>query len=176
MFLNFFGERPKNSRFGVCKLKCSLIKFPYFYSSSIISFHFNHAICLSINTRTLILINQHSTGLFASYSTHRKTQLCKTFMAVIYECYRGKSVRHARLFIFNFVVNLQVLMTRLTPVNKTRLFLKSSDFNKNRLVAFHSSCYKESNFMCEKCKRVWMTLIHFLLLPADSCYQPTADK
>jgi hypothetical protein len=37
-------------------------------------------------------------------------------------------------------------MTRLTPVNKTRLFLKLSDFDKHRLVAFHSLCYNESDF------------------------------
>ncbi len=64
-------------------------------------------------------------------------------------------------------------MTRLIPVDKTQLFLKLSDFNKNRLVTFFSLCYKESDFMCEKCKRVWMTVIHLLPLPTEGCYQPT---
>jgi hypothetical protein len=35
-------------------------------------------------------------------------------------------------------VYLQVLLTRLTPVVKTRLFLKPSDSDKNRLAAFCS--------------------------------------
>ncbi len=43
------------------------------------------------------------------------------------------------------VVYLQVLLTGLTPVDKTQLFLKPSNFSKNRLVTF---CLwdKESNF------------------------------
>jgi hypothetical protein len=35
-------------------------------------------------------------------------------------------------------VYLQVLLTRLTPVIKTRLFLKPNDSDKNRLAAFQS--------------------------------------
>jgi hypothetical protein len=58
-------------------------------------------------------------------------------------------------------VYLQVLLTRLTSIDKTRLFLYLTNFDKNRLVAFHS--FKTNNviFMCEKCTGVWMTLIHF---------------
>jgi len=43
-------------------------------------------------------------------------------------------------------VRLQVLMTRLTSVNKMELFLKLSILDKNRLVAFHSSCNKDGDF------------------------------
>jgi len=43
-------------------------------------------------------------------------------------------------------VNLQVLLTRLTPINKTWVFLKLTNFDKNRLVAFHSLQDKESEF------------------------------
>jgi hypothetical protein len=39
------------------------------------SFSFNHAINLGINTHACVFINQYSTGLFVSYSTHGKTQL-----------------------------------------------------------------------------------------------------
>jgi hypothetical protein len=85
--------------------------------------------------------------------------------------YSKKYVWHTRSFIFSFDVYLQVLLTRLTRVEKTRLFLKLSDFDKKRLVTFSSSCYKESDFTHEKCKRVWLTLIHLLPLPTDGCYQ-----
>jgi len=65
----------------------------------------------------------------------------------------------------------QVILTKLTQVNKTRLLLRLTNFDKKRLVAFRSFDNKESDFMLEKCRRVWMTLIHFLLLlPTDSCF------
>ncbi len=40
----------------------------------VISFSFNQAIIFFINTRALVLMNQYSTGLFVSYSTHGKKQ------------------------------------------------------------------------------------------------------
>ncbi len=40
-----------------------------------ISFSFNQAIILCLNTRVFVLINQYSTGLFVSYSTNRKNPI-----------------------------------------------------------------------------------------------------
>jgi hypothetical protein len=48
----------------------------------LISITFNQALIFCINTHASVLINQYSTGLFVSYSTHRKTQLHET-------CYDG---------------------------------------------------------------------------------------
>ncbi len=76
-------------------------------------------------------------------------------------------------------VYFQVILTRLTPVNKTQLFLKPPELDKNRLVAFHSftqrKChYKENawetNESVYEYLSVWMTLIHFC------CYQLTVVK
>ncbi len=48
--------------------------------------------------------------------------------------------RMKNLFILfsNFRCYLQVLSTRLIPVNKTRLLLKPSNLDMNRCVTFHS--------------------------------------
>jgi hypothetical protein len=40
-----------------------------------ISFTFNQALIFCINPHAMVLINQYSTGLFVSNSTHRKIQL-----------------------------------------------------------------------------------------------------
>ncbi len=56
-------------------LKCSpLLKLPIL-KMLLISFSFNQAIIFCISSLALALINQYSTGLFVSHSTHRKTQL-----------------------------------------------------------------------------------------------------
>jgi hypothetical protein len=65
-------------------------------------------------------------------------------------------------------VYTQVLVTRLTPVDNMRLFLKLINFDKNRLVAFHSFSTQKVSFMRtkelrEKCTRVCMTVIHFVV-------------
>jgi hypothetical protein len=58
-------------------------------------------------------------------------------------------------------VYLQALLTRLTSVIKTRLFLKPTNADENRLAAFHTFLTKKIVFAFEKCARVWLTLIHF---------------
>jgi hypothetical protein len=57
------------------------------------------------------------------------------------------------LFMSSLMGNLQVLLTRLALVAKMLLFLKLPDFEKNKLVAFHSLWNKESDFYAwEMCK------------------------
>ncbi len=50
-------------------------------------------------------------------------------------------------------VYTQVLVTRLTPVDNMRLFLKLTNFDKNRLVAFHSFTTKSHSCRQRKCAR-----------------------
>ncbi len=50
----------------------------------------------------------------------------------------------------NLEVNFQVIKTRLASIDKTLLFLKPTNFEKNRLVALQSFYNKESDFMLEK--------------------------
>ncbi len=70
-------------------------------------------------------------------------------------------------------VYLQVLLTKLTPVIKTRLFLKLTNADKNRLAAFHTFDDKEN------CFRIWemhegvVDLDSFLLFPTAICWQLT---
>jgi hypothetical protein len=47
------------------------------------SFSFNHTINLGINIHACVLINQYSTGLFVSYSSHGKTQLYKNNIFIL---------------------------------------------------------------------------------------------
>jgi hypothetical protein len=58
-------------------------------------------------------------------------------------------------------VYLQVLSTRLTPVTKTRFFLKPPNVDKNRLGAFYTFLRKKTVFAFEKLMRAWLTLINF---------------
>jgi hypothetical protein len=79
------------------------------------------------------------------------------------------------LFILNFDVYLQILLSRLTLVVKTRLFLKPLNVDKNRLAAYHMFNTKKTVLTFEKHARVWLTLFHFSaatnwqLLPTACC-------
>ncbi len=66
----------------------------------------------------------------------------------------------------------QVVLTRLTPVNKTWLSLKPTDFVKNRLPAFHSFLKRKVFHMRETLKSL-DDLDSFLSLPTEDCCQPT---
>jgi hypothetical protein len=70
-------------------------------------------------------------------------------------------------------VYLQVFMKRLTPVIRTRLFLKLTFSDKNRLVGFHLFMNKESCFAFSEMHKGVVTLIHYLSLPIDGFCQPT---
>jgi len=60
--------------------------------------------------------------------------------------YIEKSVWHTKYFIFSTLdVSLHIVLTRLTPVDNTRLHLNLSAFDKNRLVAFHSHKQRKSD-------------------------------
>ncbi len=61
-------------------------------------------------------------------------------------CYEGASMENK---LFDMIVS-QVTLTRLTPIDKTWLFLKLTQFDKNRLVTFHLVGNKESVFTSEK--------------------------
>jgi hypothetical protein len=69
-------------------------------------------------------------------------------------------------------VYLRVLLTRLTLVIKTCLFLKPLNVDKNRLAAFHAFKQRKQLLHFEKSTRVWLTLTHFLPLPTGGCCQP----
>jgi hypothetical protein len=89
-----------------------------------------------------------------------------------WEYYKAnKSHDHIENKLFDrFRSVFQAVLARLIPVDKTWLFLKPTQFDETRLVTFHSIWNKESVFTCEKCLRVWMTLIHFFWsLPTDCC-------
>jgi hypothetical protein len=68
-------------------------------------------------------------------------------------------------------VYLKAFMTRLTPVVRTQLFLKVTFSDKNRCTAFDSSMNKESGFVFWEMHEGVVTLIHFLLLPTDDCWE-----
>ncbi len=55
-------------------------------------------------------------------------------------------------------------MTRLTPVVRTRLFLKLTFSDKNRLTAFHSFMNKESGFVFWETQEGVVALIHFVVV------------
>jgi hypothetical protein len=61
------------------------------------------------------------------------------------------------MFIYKFI-------DKTDAVIKAQLFLNPPYVDKNRLAAFHSYDDKENCFM-----RLWLTLIHFLSLPTNSC-------
>jgi hypothetical protein len=84
------------------------------------------------------------------------------------------------LFVLQYIlfstafVHLQVLLTRLTPVDNTGLFLKLSGFDNNRLVAFHSFTIKKVSHCKESVREMHKSgvdLDSFLPLQTDGCYQ-----
>jgi hypothetical protein len=83
------------------------------------------------------------------------------------------SVKNLFILFWNFRCYLQVLSTRLIPVNKTRLLLKPSNFDMNRCVTFHSLWDKESDFNVREMRESVDDLDSFLSLPTHSCYQLT---
>ncbi len=63
-------------------------------------------------------------------------------------------------------------MTRLTPVIRTRLFLKPPFSDMNRLATFHSYIYKESVLHLRNTRECGNLDSIFLPLPTDTCYKP----
>jgi hypothetical protein len=61
-------------------------------------------------------------------------------------------------------VYLKAFMTRLTPVVRTRLFLKLTFPDKNRLTALHSFTNKESCFVLWEMHEGVVALIHFVVV------------
>jgi hypothetical protein len=75
-------------------------------------------------------------------------------------------------------VYLQVLLTRLTLVDNTRLFLKPSNYNKIILNAFHSLQQRTYILHDKESVREMHESVDeldsSLPLPTDGCCQPTA--
>ena len=109
----------------------------------------------------------HLTSVFslqASIFTSPHGTTLTAFANVKYGCLQmldGLVSSHPNLFGIQYVY-LQVFLTRLVPVVKTRLFLKLMNVDKNRLAAFYTFNDKETVFAFGKRKRVWPTLIHFV--------------
>jgi hypothetical protein len=82
---NFLGHLSKSN----LKLNnlSPLLNFPLLIVL-LISFIFNPAIILCVNTRVLVLTNQYSAGLFVGYTSHGKPQLYEIINIVCwhYQC------------------------------------------------------------------------------------------
>ncbi len=96
---------------------------------------------------------------------------------LIGQCLKQILTFYGEKYVWLQDVYSQVLLTRPTAIDKTRLFLKPTNINKNRLVAFHSFTNKKV-FSCGqgKCARnarecEWPWFI--MSLPTDSCCQLT---
>ncbi len=68
----------------------------------------------------------------------------------------------------------QVVLTRLTPTDKTQLFLKLTNFDKSWLVAFHS--FKTKKVISRGRGWPWFIFCHYQLTVVANSLLPTVEK